>query len=166
MKYTIPMLLASTIIVGGIFALMPVQEATTTHNQIFANTVKLVDTEFLAVNTLDQDIRITCPATSDGCRILEVYLTETANVGNAEFDDIDLVIDGTTIANAIDIIPDDQADGVTILITEAAGLTLGNGDSMTIDSDAGNTDDNARYTIKIIGIIEGDTADFTIAFVN
>ena len=155
----------SVVLVTGIFAFMPIQQASTVHTQIFGNTIQLVDSELLTANTLDQGIRITCPTTSDGCQILEVYVTETANAGNAQFNDIDLVIDGTTIANAIDLVPDDVFANTTILITEAGGIALGNGDSMTIDADAGTNDDDARYTVKVVGFIEGDTADFEIAFV-
>ena len=163
-KYAIPLLLLSVVLVTGIFAFMPIQQATTVHTTIFSNTAKLVDSELTTANTTDQNVTITCPTTSDGCQILELYLRETANVGNVQINVIDLVIDGQNINGAIDVNPDDVANGVTILVTEAGGIALGNGDTLTLNTSDGDTDNAARYTVKVVGVIEGDTAEFGIAF--
>ena len=163
MRYTIPMILTSIVLVAGIFAFVPIQQATTVHTTIQASTVQLVDSELTTVNTTDQDIVITCPATSDGCQILEVFIEETS--GNlATFDEIDATIDGDAINAFIDILPDDTANGVRIVVTEAGGIALGNGDSISIETADGTTNDAARYTVKVIGFIEGDTNEFGIAF--
>lgn len=162
-KYTIPIVLASIVLVAGIFAFMPIQQATTVHTTIQASTVQLVDSELTSANTADQDIVITCPVTSDGCQILEVYVEETTG-NDVVFDAIDATIDGDAIADMVDINPDNTINGARELIAQAGGIALGNGDSISLETVDGSTSDAARYTVKVIGLIEGDTDEFGLAF--
>ena len=162
MKYTIPTFLALTIIVAGIFAFMPIDEARTVHTTIQASTVQISVTDSTTTNGVDEDILITCPTTSDGCQILEVYVEETASQ-NVIFDAIDATINGDAIADMVDINPDNTINGARELIGQAGGIAFGPGDIISLET-TGATSDTAVYTVRVIGLIEGDTADFEIAF--
>ena len=97
--------------------------AATVHEIVMANTMR-IDEINLGTDVADEDLVITCPATSDGCKILELYLQEddgtgadielgalTANITTANDDDEDFIIQadvGTVIdeaAEAVDKVP-------------------------------------------------------------
>ena len=157
MKYTIPTILTSIVLVAGIFAFMPIDEAITVHTTIQSSTTKIVSSTSASTAADDRDITITCPAGSDGCQILEVFITTTGD--NTVLVNVDVNIGGTAVANLIDINPDDNvAAGTVGNVTELGGFAMASGDSVTLDAAGGGAGD--RYTVTVIGIIEGDQTDF------
>jgi len=87
-RLIIPSTLAATILIAGIFSFIPVEKATAVHGIVLANTLRQSEATFTATSA-DNDIVITCPSTSNGCHILDLYVEEndlTAGVNN----DIDL----------------------------------------------------------------------------
>lgn len=162
MKYTIPILLASTIIVAGIFAFMPVDEARTVHTTIQASTTKLVESTAEATTTGD-GFRVTCPATSDGCIINEAFLIEEnaaadADINNIEYeapgsDDFNLAVEGdnTVLAD----------DGIQAILG-VSGFAMAANDVICFDVDgtAGATGDS--YSLKVIATVEGDLTAITV----
>ena len=84
----IPIILVFTVVVAGFFAFVPIDNASSVHTTIMANTVR-IDEIIVAATAADQDLTITCPTTSDGCRILEIYFRENDLVAGGAAD-IDL----------------------------------------------------------------------------
>lgn len=158
-RIVIPAILAATILVAGMFALMPVDKAGTVHTGIQANTARMVSVDSALSTAADQDIRITCPATStSGCRILELYVEETTGSGaGVRIDQIDAVINLDPIANMVDINPDLVIDGARALVGQAGGIAVGPGDTLTLVTNDGATDNAARYQFRVIVEVEGNT---------
>ena len=154
-KFYIPILLAVTVVIAGVFAFMPVQEASTVHTQIFETTTNLVQVS--AQNTLASgDFTITCPATSDSCKILEVFLDDdiagqTVDPGAATLD-----IDGAG-GEAGFVVAGDTGAATTadevIALTGIANLAMGPGAILTIEmTPTAGTD----YTLTVIAEVEGN----------
>ena len=74
MKNTaIPIILTSIVLVAGIFALVPIDQASTVHTTILEGSTNLVEVALTSTGD-DGDFVVTCPTTSDACKILEVFL--------------------------------------------------------------------------------------------
>ena len=71
-KFVIPIILVSTILFAGIFAFIPINDATTVHTLVMANTQRIDEIILATTTDANDDLVITCPAASDGCRILEI----------------------------------------------------------------------------------------------
>ena len=155
-KLMIPAILAATVMVAGIFAFMPVEQASTVHTT--SGLSAIVESVTTATTAADQDILITCPTTSTGCHILEVYINESTGTGvGVRIDTIDATINGVAIAALIDN-ADLVVDGTTALLPELGGLSLGPGDTIELITSDGNTDNAARYTARIIAEIGNGVA--------
>ena len=146
-KLTIPAILAATVMVAGIFAFMPVEQASTVHST--SGLSAIVESVTTATTAADQDILITCPTTSTGCHILEIYINESVGGGAVTFATIDATINGVAIVTLVDN-ADLAVDGATALLPEAGGITLGPGDTIELITTDGATNDGARYTARII----------------
>ena len=154
-KLTIPAILAATVMVAGIFAFMPVEQASTVHST--SGLSAIIESVTTLTTATDQDILITCPATSTGCHILEVYIVETVGGGAATFATIDGTIGGAAIVALIDN-ADLAVNGATALLPELGGLSLGPGDTIELITTDGTTDDGARYQARIIAEIGNGVA--------
>ena len=97
---------------------------------------------------------MTCPAASDGCRILEVYIEDEDGDGGA-----------TVILGALNAVINDQAatvqadlgttiDGSMEAVAGVSGVTFGGGDTLTIVITGTSDDYNAVIFIQV----EGNTA--------
>ena len=123
-----------------------------------ANTQR-IDEIVVPFDEVDDDLVITCPATSDGCRILEIYFQETDNdpVG----DDIDLgAVTGNINGVAGVIIQADlntQVDEAMQAIAGVSGITFGSSDTVTIEVVDGTSESDA-YNAVIFIQTEGNTA--------
>jgi len=81
-KIAIPVILAATVMVAGIFAFMPVEQATTVHTTILASTERLiVEVEGLAPVAFAAADANAClgPATGTGVMDLAIFVTD--NIG-------------------------------------------------------------------------------------
>ena len=104
-KITIPALLLGVVMVAGIFAFMPIQEASTVHTTVLAGSTDISHTQATSTGA-GNDFTITCPTDSDGCHILEAYLTDPeAGVANIDTGAVTGTINGEAITF--------QADGGT-----------------------------------------------------
>ena len=165
-KLILPIILLFTIVVAGVFAFIPIEDASTVHFQVMANTQR-IDTIILDDDPESdgdsgadgEDLVITCPEFSDGCRILEVYFEEEdGGGGTIDLESLTAVIDGE--------IYEIQADLGT-LISEAreavaglSGVTFGGDDTITVEISG----DSTKYNVIIFIQTEGNTvaeAEFT-----
>ena len=77
-KITIPALLLGVVMIAGAFAFMPVQEASTVHTTSGNSAIQELVSEITGA-VADEDILLTCPATSSGCHILEVFVQHSCS---------------------------------------------------------------------------------------
>jgi len=157
---TIPSLLAATILVAGIFAFMPIEEASTVHTTIQANTsqISVVTDQSVVANTAS-DFRVTCGAGSAGCRILDIYLdNDDSTAEPVDAGIITLVLNGESIQLAADAGNLTQDSQSTVALNGVAGVTMTAEDTILVTV-AGTSDD---FNITVIAETEGDT-DITIA---
>ena len=163
-KVVIPILLSLTVVIAGIFAFIPVQEAATVHTVVMANTMRM-DEINLAATAADQDLIITCPATSDGCRILELYMQENG-AGDIELGALTANITTSGGVNQDFIIQADVGtviDGGAEAIAGISGSVFGPGDTLTLEI-VDDDSDSATYNAIIFIEVEGNTiatAEFT-----
>ena len=155
----IPSILAFTILMAGIYALMPLDQVSTVHNTIQANTMQfsVVAVDSTSDNTA-ADFRITCGAGSAGCRILDVYLDDDDTGGETvDAGAISLVMNGETVVLATDAANTVLADLVTVALTGPGGVSMTASDTILVVVD-GTSD---LYSITVISESEGDT-DITV----
>jgi len=151
----IPIILVFIAVVAGVFAFVPIENASTVHTTIMENTQR-IDEIVVSTVTVDEDLTITCPPTSDGCRILEIYFGET----EAGADDVDLGAVNAVINTVAAVILADlntQVNNSLEAIAGVSGITFGGGDTITIVTVDGNTESDA-YNAVIFIQTEGNTA--------
>lgn len=160
-KLMIPIILVFTIMIAGVFAFVPIENASTVHETIMANSIR-IDEITAATTTADEDLVITCPAASDSCRIIEIYLEDTDADG---IDDIDIGALNAVINNVNVVIQADlntQIDDTMEAIAGVSGATIGGGDTLTLVIVDGTSESEA-YNAVIFIEVEGNTsatADF------
>jgi len=163
-KLTIPTILVATVMVAGIFAFMPVQQASTVHDTIQANTAQFsVQTANGNAAGAGETITITCPAASDGCTILDVIIF---NDDNAD----PLVLDTLVVTfNALTGTPStaDLLAGTTNIATNtveyevtSSGLILAGGDVIVITPTAGSN--SILWEVQVIAQVEGGVGDISV----
>ena len=152
----IPIILGFIVVVAGVFAFMPIENASTVHTTIMENTQR-IDEIAVPFNTVDDDLVITCPAASDGCRILEIFFHETT-AGAAE---IDLGVVNATIngARTAVIVADlnTQVNDSMEAVAGVSGITIGGGDILRIEV-VGASSASAAYNATVFIQTEGNTA--------
>jgi len=149
-RFVIPLILVSTILFSGIFAFIPINEASTVHTVIMSNTQR-IDTIVLATVVQNEDLVITCPAASDGCRILEIYIqdadldgdTVTLGALNGNINDVA----GVVIQADLGTIIDNSMEAVA----GVSGVTFGGTDTITIVITGDSDDYNAVIFIQVEG---------------
>ena len=162
----VPLVLSSIIIVAAVFAFIPVNDAATVHTVVMANTMRMDEINLFTL-VEDEDLVITCPATSDGCRILELYLQEDG-AGDIELGALTATItdvDGVDTAFIIQIDVGTVIDGASEAIAGISGSVFGPGDTLEleiVDADSDSADYNAVIFIEVEGNTSA-TAEFTIA---
>ena len=133
-KITITTILTVTALVAGVFAFLPVQEATTVHNTILASTTQISTVAFnsLAVDSAN-DYLITCPTGSAGCRVLEAYIkdNDTNAADDVDIDLIDLRMNGETVNLAADV-DNPATDDITRVIAGVSGIAMTADDVITV----------------------------------
>ena len=155
-KLIIPIILVFAVVVAGVFAFIPIDNATSVHTTIMENTQRIdeIAVPFVGV---DDDLIITCPAASDGCRILEIFFLEST-AGAAE---IDLGIVNATIngARTAVIVADlnTQVNDSMEAIAGVSGITIGGGDILRIEV-VGASSASTAYNATVFIQTEGNTA--------
>ena len=153
----IPVILVFTIFIAGAFAFTPVDQASTVHEIVMANAQR-IDQIILSndagsdnpAGTGGEDLVITCPTGSDGCRILEVYFEEESGAGDITLGTLNAVIDDVAYVIQIDLgtTIDDTAEAIAGL----SGVTFGGDDTITIViADGGSLEYNAVIFIQTEG---------------
>jgi hypothetical protein len=140
--------------IAGAFAFVPVEQASTVHTSSGNSAIQEAVTTLTTAT--DQDILVTCPATSSGCHILEVYVNST--VATVVFATIDAVINGVAITTLIDNADLTVGAAATALLPEVGGLSIGPGDTLEFITTDGGTGDTARYTLRIIAEVGNGVA--------
>ena len=151
---TIPSILAGVILVAGIFAFMPIDQASTVHTTIQASTTQMsIATDTKTVTDTGTVFRVTCPAGSAGCHILEMYIRD--NDGGADLDValIQLRMNGETFTIAADGANTTVGADATALVNGVSGLAITASDIITVNLD-GNSD---TYTLTVVSQTEGDS---------
>ena len=158
-EFTIPAILVTTVIIAGMFAFMPVQEASTVHPIIQESSINLVTvTSTSATVGADDAFLISCPSGSDGCRILEIYLdNDTGNDLDPGAATVDL--DGTGSESAFPISEDTHAnitDDIPVALNGVSNVVLPADASLKLAMDADGTDTD--YSITVIAETEANTS--------
>ena len=156
-KFYIPILLSVTIVIAGVFALMPVYEASTVHTTLQETSTNFV-TVTATATTEDDDFIITCGAGIDACRILEVYLNEnsagTLDPGAATVD-----LDGRNTGVAAFQTAADTGvagqNGVTVALTGVANTALPPLGVLRIEME--DSDGTSSYILTVIAETEANT---------
>jgi len=168
-KLIIPIILVITVVVAGVFAFVPIDDASTVHFQVMANTQRIdtiicEDGDDPVLNPCDtgsdgEDLVITCPETSDGCRILEIYFDENdAGAGTIDLESLTGSINGIDYTIQADL--GTLIDGTAEAVAGLSGVTFGGGDTITIEI----TGASESYNTVIFIQTEGNTvaeAEFT-----
>ena len=163
-KLAIPAILVATVMVAGMFAFMPVEQASTVHDTILAGTAQFsIQTANGNAAGNGETITITCPAASDGCTILDLIIFNDDNVNT-------LVLDTVVVTfNALTGTPStaDLLAGTTIIATNtveyeatSSGLTLAGGDAIVITPTAGST--STLWEVQVIAEVEGGVGDISV----
>jgi len=158
LKFIIPIILVFTVVVAGVFAFVPIDNASTVHTTIMANNLRL-DEITVAATAADQDLTITCPNASDGCRILEIYFRENDGVAGAGAD-IDLGAYTATINGVASVVQTDlntQVSETQQAVGGVSGAVIGGGDTLVVDIEAA-TSESATYSAVIFIEVEGNTS--------
>jgi hypothetical protein len=154
------------VMIAGIFAFMPVQEASTVHTTIQQATTHLVDTDVEQTANNDNFL-ITCPATSDGCIINEIIAFDDTTGGSGEVDTIFLgLVDANITATSFQLAAagDNVGPAATdtlLVLTGVSGLAIGAGDTVCVNMTGTFTDAGDNYGLNIIATVEGDLSDIT-----
>ena len=157
-KFYIPILLSVTIVIAGVFAFVPVEQASTVHTTILEGSMNLV-TVTATSTANDDDFIITCPSTSDACLIKEIYVDDDlSGSGGIDPGPATIDIDGLGTGEAAFTIASDtgaeSADLVVIALSGVANLALGPDAVLRIEMTmAGN---GFPYTITVIAEVEGN----------
>ena len=142
--------------VAGVFAFIPIDNATSVHTTIMENTQR-IDEITAATVTAGDDLTITCPATSDGCRILEIYWRDT---DDPSAESVELGAVTATINTVAAIVVADLGTNVNNsfqAIAGVSGITFGGGDILVIATEDPATDSDA-YNVVVFIQTEGNTA--------
>ncbi len=153
-KLIIPIILVFTVVVAGVFAFVPIENASTVHTDIMANTQRIDEIILDTTTDANDDLVITCPAASDGCRILEIYFQETDATATFDIDlgAVNAVINGARIA-VVQADLNTQVNDSFEAIAGVSGVTFGGEDTITIDVTGAST----TYTAVIFIQVEGNT---------
>jgi len=148
-KLIIPTILTATVLVAGIFAFMPVQQASTVHTTIVADVgeaaaIDLVnvaggtDADANAVNVLINVAEIVTDEHFDGRLLLQV--TDVDTTGNG--DDVTVLVqtwDGDEWLTIDTVTAPDDGNAFTII--EVVGESVAGGEiRLVVDEGAGNTE--------------------------
>jgi len=192
-KLTIPAILVATVMVAGIFAFMPVQQASTVHTTITADigTSFRVSSGSTALGDVDAGNEVFSIACASACIVESIEIWTTAGAQDADIVYVanvagNVPILTTDLAAPADGGLGDIAEGTTNpgAIHEAlrtiAALALGDVNEVTplvITASAGNTisveldnpvdaNSDRAVTVIFIGRILGDTAPTVVTFTN
>ena len=152
-NFTIPIILVFTVVVAGVFAFAPIENASTVHTQIFANSAHISeDSASVVAGAAGEDITVTCPTNSNGCHILDIYIRENDGIGNSmNLDTANAVIDDVVYEIALDL-NIDLNEGAQAVPT-VSGVAIGAGDTLTIAVSGTST----TYSVHVIASVEGNT---------
>ena len=159
-KIVLPVLPVSVVMIAGIFAFVPVQQASTVHTTVFAESSSISET-IATSGGAAETYTITCPANSDGCHILEVYIVDPdADAQNTDIGAVNGTINGETISFQLDGATADGLSNAARVITGVGGLAIGNGDTITIATAGAET----AHSLVVIAIVEGgEDIEVTVA---
>jgi len=161
-KITIPVILLGVIMIAGAIAFMPVEQATLTHLEIQERGTQFI-TVTATATTNNDDFIITCPATSDGCQIVEVYLDDDAINITIDPGDVRLDLDGTGAEAAFITAADSGVATVgeaPTRLANLAGTTLIAGSTLRIEMTPSAA--TSAYTLTVIAESEA-LNDVTVA---
>ena len=107
-KLAIPAILTATIMVAGMFAFMPVEQASTVHTTSSGRLVEVTDTD--AAWNADENLGVTCTGPFE---VIQMELEITTGGAFSAADNIDFTIDGDGVGagSAATILDADMFDG-------------------------------------------------------
>ena len=144
--------------IAGAFAFIPIDNASSVHTTIMANTQR-IDEIIVPFVAVDFDLVITCPTTSDGCRILEIYFRENDLVvgagGDVDLGAVTAIIN--TVAATVQADLNTQVSESNEAIAGVSGITIGGSDTLRIVVVDGSSE-STSYSAVIFIQTEGNTA--------
>jgi len=135
-KLVLPGILTAIVMVAGIFAFMPVEQASTVHatttgiNTIVVGFVNATDQN---ANNLDNAPEIIATAANAGIACVTITVTDPAGGSNEPA--VDIIIDGITVAT------EQPGDGNSVVVDECAPISASGTvvfDQLGIDDENGN----------------------------
>ena len=129
-KILMPALLVATIMVAGMFAFAPVEQASTVHTTGITQGTTTVSS---STTGAEGTVTLTCGATS-ACVIQEIFITDEDAQAQV-LTDVDLSINGDTIALTSCVTDALGADvTVALLLSDFAGLQGTSGDTIPVSA--------------------------------
>jgi len=165
-KITIPTILTATILVAGIFAFMPVEQASTVHTTIqdSQTAIKSVTSAVTAYSAADSatDSKVFTLDPNKAFVLEEIIITVADN---------DATSDGADAVSVIELTVDGKALGLTDFIVGTTGATIAGTEFLKSESEAGfeifGASDKVAITIDAVADGAGGTItpDVTVTFV-
>ena len=168
-KLAIPAILTVTVLLAGIFAFGPVEEASTVHTTILASNTEIVSVaavdlsnagaDFSCDNNADDGtITFTLDAGTDSAELISLYVITSEATDAGDFLAIDINADGTELMNAgtLDADPAGSTEMLTQFDTAGADGPSGNlgpvAFSNTLTVDVACTFGNGTLDYTVVGI--------------
>jgi len=146
-KLAIPAILAATVMVAGMFAFMPIEQASTVHTTVTANTNELIEIASASAINLDDDPQTLMTATNSGIVCYEIEVTDTAG-GNPD-PAVDILVGGKVVQTV------DPGDGQTIEVNDCSAIEAG--ETIQYDQDGPDGEDNGNDIDVATAILIADT---------
>jgi len=182
-RYTMPTILIATVMVAGMFAFMPVEEASTVHDTIQGSQSQIQQAEDLNDRTAAEDndvARVTISTSNNDPFIVQTLIVcatsgaDSDNGGNqSEVKITSVIIDGDNMEDSdaaglpiSDIIADGTVDSICIdalarvtAINQGAigGILASDGGDVVIDFELEGNGDDVINSVKAVAIVDGSS---------
>ena len=160
-KIFLPTILAATILLAGVFAVMPVEKASTVHTTILANTIELktiacAETVDMAGGNDDGTFTLDLPAAAG-----IMLLTDIQLVSGAQPLDANDTLAFTVLVTDATLVTDDAVATIADITFDAAPV-----EGTAVEMNFINTKVAAadQIVLTVDGTTVGNTSDYTITF--
>jgi len=147
-KLVLPTILTAIVMVAGIFAFIPVEQASTIHNTVLNVGIDdLVDATDQNANNLNDDVEIIATAANAGIACVTITVRDDAG-GNPD-PAVDIIIDGITVASP------NPGDGLDTVVDECAAISAGG--TVSFDQQGADSVDGGNTISGEVVILADDT---------
>ena len=158
-------MLVATIMVAGMFAFMPVNEATTTHTILQASNLKLVALEQTCTALADNDcqtVNIDVPTGADFVLLSVSAIGTTQADANDDYDlQVPTVLGDT--ATGCDMAKIAVTAVTTSVTCSLGGTGIAGNDIVFVDDDTGTQESGDVIEVRAMILVEGDAGTVTMS---